>query len=114
MRLRAPATRLLTGVLALAFLTLLMRFPQAATDVEIRLGAPPGKTGEIRVPIPSFSPEVRSNGCHVRQSPDEITDAAKAGQPEVPFFALIEHATGRYAVHAGLESPEAFAKRIAP
>ena len=114
MQLRPHSTRLLTGVLTLAFIAMLMRVPEAATDTEIRPATPPETKGEIRVPFPGFSPEVRSNGCHVRQSPDEVTEGAKAGLPEIPFFALIEHATGRYSVHAGLEPPEVFAKRIAP
>src|SRR5438270_10692956 len=87
MRLRTPSWRLLTGVLTLAFFVMLMRFPQAATDAEIRPVTPPPKKDEIRVPIPGFSPEVRSNGCHVRQSPDEITEAGKAGLPEIALFA---------------------------
>lgn len=88
---------------------------RAATDTELRTDTPPPqKKNEIMVPIPGFSPEVKSNGCRVRQSPDEVSEAGKAGRIEIPFWGLIEHATGRYAVHAGLEAPEKFFKRIAP
>jgi hypothetical protein len=120
MRLRSPSTRLLPGVLAPALCGAPTHPLQAATDTEIGPAAPPPRKDETRVPIPGFSPEVRSNGCQVRQSPDEVTQVGKAalsekaGLPEIPFFALIEHATGVYSVHAGLEPPEAFAKRIAP
>jgi hypothetical protein len=102
------------GALTMAAVGLLACSLQAAPDTEMKPDAPRPKTSEIGVPVPGFSPEVKSNGCRPRQSPDEITEAAKAGRPEVPFWEPIEHATGRYAVQAGLEPPEQFFKRIAP
>jgi hypothetical protein len=115
MRLPTTRARIATSALAVALVALLTRMPQAAPDTEMRPDAPSPQTkNEVMVPIPGFSPEVKSNGCRPRQSPAEMTEARKAGRPEVPFWGLIEHATGRYAVHAGLESPEAFAARIAP
>ena len=115
MRPRTTLARLGTGALILAIFALLVGTPQAAPDTDMKPDAPsPKKKNEIKFPIPGFSPQVKSNGCHVRQSPDEITEDAKAARPEVPFWGLIEHATGRYSVHAGLEPADDFSKRIAP
>jgi hypothetical protein len=111
MSLRVTSARALT----MAAVGLLTCSLQAAPDTEMKPDAPrPKEKNEIMVPIPGFSPEVKSNGCRPRQSPDEVTEAAQAGRPEVPFWGLIEHATGRYAVYAGLRSPEEFSKLIAP
>lgn len=63
------------------------------------------------VPIPSYSPDVTANGCIARKSPQE---RVATGRTEIPFWSLIEHATGRYSVHATIKSPEKFAEIIAP
>jgi hypothetical protein len=115
MRFRQALARLGTAALILAALGSLASAPRAAPDTDMKPDAPrPKNKNEIIIPIPGFSPEVNSNGCRPRRSPDETTEAAQAGRLEVPFWGLIDHATGRYAVHAGLEPPEEFFKRIAP
>jgi hypothetical protein len=63
------------------------------------------------VPIPSYSPDVEANGCRARKSPEE---RVATSQTEIPFWSLIDHATGRYSVHATIKSPEKFAEIIAP
>jgi len=109
-----PEIRASLMVGALALLLSGLSAAQAATDIELGPDKPRQKKNEIMVPIPGFSPEVKSNGCKLRQSPDEITEARSAGQIEIPFWALIDHATGHYTVRAGIEPPEAFFRRIAP
>jgi hypothetical protein len=63
------------------------------------------------VPIPSYSPDVTANGCRARKSPEERVTTERI---EIPFWSLIDHATGRYSVHATIKSPEKFAEIIAP
>src|SRR5712671_1311533 len=100
---------------ALVAVALLAAGPlHAASDTNLRPDAPAQKKDEIRVPIPGWSPEVSSNGCHVRRSPDETTPDRKAGRLEVPFWGLVERATGRHAAKAGYAAPDVFARQIAP
>ena len=84
-----------TAALGLAAALLAAGALHAASDIDIRPDTQPQKkTDEIRIPIPGWSPEVTSNGCHVRRSPDEIAPDRQAGRPEVPFWGLID-ARGR-------------------
>jgi hypothetical protein len=81
----------------------------AASDSEMRPpAAPRKKSHDIMVPIPGWSPEVASNGCHVRQSPDEVSPGR-----QVPFWALIDQAVGRHAVRATRSGLEAYEKKLA-
>jgi hypothetical protein len=82
----------------------------AASDSAVRPAEPqPKASNDIMVPIPGWSPEVQSNGCHVRQSPDEALPGA--GRHEVPFWALIDQAVRRYAARA--RTVDAYQKRLA-
>jgi len=97
MRLHPSVRAGVEAVLAAAVFGFVVTSPLcAAPDTEIRPTAPPKKKiDEIMVPIPGWSPEVASNGCHVRQSSDELSPDRRPGVPELPFWALIEHAVRR-------------------
>ena len=95
--------------LAAAALTVTAAHAASGTDIQTR---PPKKSNEIMVPIPGWSPEVASNGCHVRRSPEEVLER-QPGQAEIPFWGLIAHAVGRHAVQATFGKPGVFLKKIA-
>ena len=80
----------------------------AAPDADLKPEA--SKKNEIRVPIPGWSPEVTSNGCPVRRSPDEPSPAGRAG---IPFWGLIDHAVGRHAVRAAIDGPAKLQEALA-
>jgi hypothetical protein len=121
MRLHPSVRARVKAALAAAAFGFLVANPlYAASDTEIRPTSPPKNTSprekkidEIMVPIPGWSPEVASNGCHVRQSADELAPDRRPGVPELPFWALIEHAVRRYAVRAVVDPPEEYLKKVA-
>ncbi len=86
-----------TGPLAAAFLG------RSSAGEEER-GAP---RGDRLVPIPRIPQTSAANGCRARKSPEE---RVATGRMEIPFWSLIDHATGRYSVHATIKSPEKFAR----
>lgn len=109
---RALVTRLLAVSLALAASATLG--VQAATDA-IDPSDPPKKSGDpmdVRVPIPSYSKPVDSNGCHVRASPEEKFGEADADLKHVPFDGLMSEAVGGYSVRAVINPPAVFAASI--
>jgi hypothetical protein len=107
---RAMHRTILAGMAGLVATSL----ARAASDSAIRPGdPPPPKSNEIMVPIPGWSPEVKSNGCPLRHSPDEVLPEHRAGRPAVPFWALIRQAVGRHTVRATREGLEAYARRLA-
>jgi hypothetical protein len=81
---------------------------KAAPDADLQPAAP--KRNETRVPIPGWSPEVASNGCPIRNSPDEASPAGRAG---IPFWGLVDHAVGRHAVRAAIDGPAKFQEALA-
>jgi hypothetical protein len=115
MRLHPSVRVRLKAALAAAALGFLVENPlYAASDTEIRPAASAKKKiDEIMVPIPGWSAEVASNGCHVRQSLDELSPDRRPGVPELPFWALIEHAVRRYAVRAVVDPPDVYLKKVA-
>jgi hypothetical protein len=84
---------------------------RAAPEDDIRPSAPkpPKSIMDIRIPIP-FSPDVRSNGCHIHLSPEETHDDLT----EVPFWRLIEHAALGYAVRLTVDGADKSNAKIAP
>jgi Domain of unknown function (DUF4375) len=107
--------RLCVGVLALAVVMILTLFAgslHAAPEEDAHPPAPavPKSPLDVRIPIP-FSPDVQNNGCHARRFPSEQSGDDLTA---IPFWRLIEHAAGRYAVHLTADGPEKFAARIAP
>jgi hypothetical protein len=100
-------------MLAALALTLVVTPLRAASDREMRPAVTPQKkSNDIMVPIPGWSPEVQSNGCHVRQSPDEVAPDHRPGR-QVPFWALIDQAVGRHAVRAIRNGLDAYRKKLA-
>lgn len=85
----------------------------AAPDANLGPMPPPRQQSkgpnDIMVPIPGWAPDVKSNGCHVRTSPDE------ALQPglRVPFRGLIDRAAGRHSVRIVVDPPETYFKKVA-
>src|SRR5262245_29804641 len=63
---------------------------------------------DILIPIPSFSKDVESNGCHVRKDPHEVFVGPDVDIQHVAFSDLISETIGRYSVRASLDSPEKF------
>jgi hypothetical protein len=101
-----------TAMLAALALTLVATSLRAASDSEMRPAATPKKSNDIMVPIPGWSPEVQSNGCRVRQSPDAVAPDHRPGR-QVPFWALIDQAVGRHAVRATRNGQDAYVKKLA-
>src|SRR5262249_2303862 len=65
---------------------------------------------DVLIPIP-FSPDVGSNGCHLRASPAEQQGDDLA---RVPFWHLIDHAARGYSVRLTIDGADKFTARIAP
>src|SRR5262249_40416665 len=111
----SPGRRSCVDVLALAVVMILTLFAGSlhaapADDAHPPAPSVPKSSLDVRVPIP-FSPDVQSNGCHARNSPSEQSGDDLTA---IPFWRLIEHAAGRYAVHLTVDGPEKFTARIAP
>jgi hypothetical protein len=68
---------------------------------------------DVLVPIPFWSPDVKDNGCRVRNDPHEIFAGPDVDIQHVPFFDLISHAIGRYSVRAILDHPVKFMASLA-
>jgi hypothetical protein len=111
--LHCPATRMRVLLAAAAIALGASGLVHAASDSEMRQAAPQKKSNEIMVPIPGWSPEVQSNGCHVRQSPDEMSPDHQGGRAQVPFWTLIDQAVGKHVVRATRGGPDAYAKKLA-
>jgi hypothetical protein len=73
------------------------------------------KRGELldtRVPIPSYSKDVKDNGCHVRASPQEVFVGPDVDLQHIRFEDLIGEVVGRYSVRAIIDPPAAFVSSL--
>jgi len=102
--------------LAAAVLLVLVGTARAAPEDSPQPPAParPQSAKDILVPIPSASQDVAANGCHARPAPEADLADLSSEFAEVPFWRLINHAAGRFAVRLNLDDPDKFTARIAP
>jgi hypothetical protein len=88
---------------------------RAATESDIRSPAKhrAHSLRDIRVPIPGWSRDVEANGCQARRYPGGGSGSGDSGIAEVPFWGLVEHATGRYSVELVVGDAVTFTRKIA-
>ncbi len=71
------------------------------------------KLMDTLVPIPSWSRDVASNGCPLHTSPGQSSEDTSMSLTEIPFWALVSHASGRYTVKITVRGPAKFLEEIA-
>jgi hypothetical protein len=89
-----------------------------APAVQNDAGAPPPKKEERLeerlVPIPSWQPDVKNNGCRLHDKPTPFSSEQLMNLTEIPFWELIQNEAGPYSVRDSLDPPEKFMASLAP
>jgi hypothetical protein len=65
------------------------------------------------IPIPSWSRDVAANGCPLHTSPGQSSGDTSVSLTQIPFWALVSHASGRYTVKMTVRGPAKFLEEIA-
>lgn len=108
------AAALVGGVIFAAMVLFAVPAPAVQNDT----GAPPPKKEERfedrLVPIPSWQPDVKDNGCRLHDKPTPFSSEQLMSLTEIPFWELIQNEAGRYSVRDSLDPPEKFMASLAP